>query len=199
MNANVKPRNLTILESFSNGLRIAEIARLVGMSPQGVWYICKKYGQTDREKPARKRRHSPEFIARLVNDYRAGDTFLQIAEKHGLTRNQVGGILSRAGVLNRMEQNRVARVTRPKQPKKEKLRVPKFNRVPFAERAAQVAPLNIPFLDRKRDQCAYLYGDDPKTMTCCGHQTYGTTSWCLAHAQIVFTPYQARAREARPR
>jgi hypothetical protein len=137
-------------------------------------------------------KYSEEFRLAIAEEYRGGASLAGVGIKFNLTKGQVAGMLSRAGVF-------VERPRRgPTVPKKAKparthnFVVPKFRRDPFKERVAPVAPLNIPFLQRKLDQCAWIEAvTDPAAQTCCGHPTYGTTSWCEGHAQIVF---QSRPR-----
>jgi hypothetical protein len=141
----------------------------------------------------------PEFIAAVIKAYNDGMSYSEIGIEFDLTRNQAAGILNRAGVLKKRTKGRKAYPARPKRGN-QIVAPPKFRAVPFEERVAPVEPLNIPFLDRRLDQCSLIaVVTDPADQTCCGHPTYGSTSWCRAHAQIVFQPYQARHRAPRPR
>ncbi len=124
----------------------------------------------------------------------------EVAALYGISRSAAIGKANREGLSfdSTHPGNYKEYLRRPK-PKPATAVVKQKNNIPFDLKADLVPPLNIPFLKRKLDQCAYLYGDEPSEMTCCGHPTYGTGSWCLAHAQLVVVPFQARNREPRPR
>jgi hypothetical protein len=144
-------------------------------------------------------KRSAEFIAAVIKAYNDGLSYTEIGVELDLNRNQAAGILHRAGALKKRTQGRKQYPARPKRGN-QIVAPPKFRAVPFDERVAPVEPLNIPFLDRRLDQCSWVAAvTDPADQKCCGHPTYGTTSWCRAHAQIVFQPYQARNRAPRPR
>jgi transposase-like protein len=183
----IAARDQAIIAAHASGMMLKDIAELVGLTPNGILSACRRLGLGKRPRS----KYSVEMRDQIVADYNARMSYADIAKKHGLkTRNQVVGILHREGVL-RCE----PRLKKPKKTAQRKtrstlqLRSPKVKAAPFKERVAPVTPLNIPFLDRRADQCSYLYGDDPKTMLCCGHETYGTTSWCLGHLQICFERY----------
>lgn len=195
MTINLSPRDQTIITAHSNGVLLKDIAPLVNMTPKGVLSACRRLGLAKRA----KNKYSDDFIAELITAYRSGQSYSQIGIAFGISRNKAAGILNRAGVL----MGRPTRIPKPRKPKTNNTNrffaSPRVRALPFAARAADVVPLNIPFLDRKSNQCAYLYGDDPRTMTCCGHEAYGTGSWCLSHAMIVYRPAEARHRAPRPR
>jgi hypothetical protein len=147
----------------------------------------------------RPSKYPEEFRMAVADFYRRGASLASVGIEFNLTKGQVAGMLSRAGIFKEAQRRGPAAPKKAKAKRQHALVIPKFNRVPFAERAAVVVPLNIPFLERNRDQCAQLYGDDPRTMTWCGHPCYGTLPYCLAHSQINYQPPQARNRAPRPR
>jgi len=143
------------------------------------------------------------IIADLKARIAEGLSAAQFANLHSITRNAAIGKANRLGLHFASSSNYNTRTVRERRDRtitmrRDRKRRP-VNRIPFDVHAALAEPLRIPFLDRKLNQCARLFGDTPDDQTCCGHPVHGTTSWCLAHAQIVFTPYQARIREARSR
>jgi hypothetical protein len=173
-----------------------EMAALIGISHgRAVNYWINKLGLP---KFGRYRHHSPETIEKIKSLFAGGTSIGRISTEMGLTRNQVAGVLDRANMFTHRERGK----------KKEKIRVrtrpfivpgPKqFHAVKFKQRSAPVEPLHIPFLELERDHCRQPYGDDPSTMTFCGHpKTVG--SYCAQHAAINYMPPQARNRNARPR
>lgn len=195
MTISISSRDQTIINAHASGLLLKDIAPLVNMTTKGVKVACRRLGLEKRPKS----KYSDEFIASIIAAYKGGIPYTKIGETHNLTRGQIAGILRRAGVMEKRPAPK-PKVAKPKTNNTNRLiKEPKFRTVPFKERAAAVVPLNIPFADRKPNQCAYLYGDDPRTMTCCGHEAYGTMSWCLDHAMIVYRPADARDRAPRPR
>lgn len=139
----------------------------------------------------------------IITDLKAriaeGLSASQFADLYSITRNAVIGKASRLGLHFSSSSNYNTRTVRERRDRTITMQRKRrsVNRIPFDVPAAPVEPLHIPFLNRKLNQCAWLYGDTPNDQTCCGHPVHGTASWCLAHAQIVFTPYQTRM-EARP-
>lgn len=180
MTVNTLPHAQKIIEAKALGMSRAEIAKMLNLSPHHVSFIAPIF--------AHDRKHSPEFIQQVVDEFLSGDSSSIIAERHNITRSKVAGILYRAKVFGKRAKTPIVKVKR--------VRGPTLKPRP---QPVEVVPLHIPFLDRRPDQCALLYGDDPKSMTWCGHPTYGTTSWCEAHAKIVFAPREARNRAPRPR
>lgn len=57
------------------------------------------------------------------------------------------------------------------------------------------APLNLTILERQKNQCAYIEGDDG---LCCGHQTASGSAWCEFHYQLVYRRIDERQRERSP-
>lgn len=63
----------------------------------------------------------------------------------------------------------------------------------FTPRANDVKPLNIPLLKLETHHCRFPYGEDPKTMTYCGHPTaHEGCSWCPSHLAYVSAPKPRR-------
>lgn len=142
-------------------------------------------------------KYDEAFRQTVANMYRGGATLSKIEHEFNLTRGKVAGILKRAGIFAEISRRQPAK---PKPPLRgRRIHPPKFNCVPFQEQVAEVVPLHLPFPRERLDQCAFMYGDDPSAMTCCGHPVYGTTSWCEAHLRIVSQPAQPKYREPRPR
>lgn len=198
MRTSILERDQQIIEAYQSGVVMKDIAPLLGMQPKGVWKACRRLGLGIRK----KHKHSDELIDGIVAAYQQGKSFGIIMGEFNLSRGQVAGILNRAGVLKDRvpKQPKIAKIRAKTTNKDRIIRPPKFKQVNFTARVAAVESLRIPFLDRKPNQCAWIdETTDPAAVTCCGHEVYGTGSWCLAHAQIVFVPYQARIREPRPR
>lgn len=190
MTVNTSPHAQKIIEAKALGMSRAEIAEMLNITPKSVSRAAPVFG--------RAHKYSSDLIQQIVDEYVGGDSLAIIQNKHKLTRGQIAGILNRAGGFAKrgkpIGKKRSVPVVKVK-----RIYLPKIKAVPFKPRKAEVVPLNIPFLDRQKDQCAFLYGDDPRTMTCCGQPAYGSGSWCDAHTQIVFQPYEARHRAPRPR
>jgi hypothetical protein len=116
------------------------------------------------------------------------DARLSASEEFGVSRGAVIGKARRMGwAFDSPDVRNVKH--RATLPKKEPYIKPKPRpTLQFSCAPAEVAPLHIPFLERDKDQCAQLYGDDPATMTWCGHPCYGALPYCESHAQINYQP-----------
>lgn len=192
MTVNVTPHVQKIIDAKNLGMSRAEIAKMLNIKPKSVSRVAPVFGRAVK--------HSTEAIGQIVAEYVAGDSLVVVADRHNLTKGQVAGILHRAKAFAKREKPAGKQRTAPAvKVARKRIARPKISPAPFRERAADVIPLNIPFLDRSLDQCAFLYGDDPRIMTCCGHPAYGTSSWCEAHFQLVCRPAPARNRNPRPR
>lgn len=196
MTANVSPYSEKIRHARAVAKTRLEMAEMLGLPDvKNVYDLLRREGLPLFGKPTVY--HSEDLKQRVVAGYLAGKQLKLIAAECGVSKNAIAGILLRAGIKR----------TRPQQVAKPKARpvrhvafqVPKFKPDKIKLRTAEVVPLNIPFLDIGPNQCRQMYGDDPRTMTFCGHECYGAAPYCEAHFAINYLPPQARNREPRPR
>lgn len=194
MTISISSRDQIIIKAHADGLLMKDIAPLVNMTTKGVISACRRLGLEKRPRS----KYSDDYVDAIINAYHETKSYKEVQKRFPeLATNKIAGIIYRAGACD-ARPGRKPKLTKPKI-KNRRLTEPKFRAEPFKERPAEVVPLHIPFMERASNQCAYLYGDDPRAMTCCGHEAYSTTSWCLAHASIVFRPAEARERAPRPR
>lgn len=184
-----------------------QMAELIGISHgRAVSYWINKLGLP---KFGVHRKNSHEEIETIKAAFAAGETVGAIAEKHNITRNKVAGIINRAGMFKKRDRvlNPRIRKGRFKLPF---LVEPKFRKEKLKARVAAVTPLHVAFIDMRRDEsgyrdfglqrgdCRQAYGDDPRTMTFCGHPV-ARGSYCTHHAEINYRKPDERNRNPRPR
>lgn len=190
-------RPLEFAEARAQATSRAEMARLLGVTLNTVDAGITRYGL---EKFGVFRTYADDTKTKVIAAALAGKSYDAIANEFGLTRGKVAGIMHRAGV-------KVSRPTKPK-PAREKIIRNFGTRIttsfeppaaPFVPRAADIVPLNIPLLDLEWHQCRHPYGDDPATMTFCGHTAEPGKPYCAAHCQINYRAPEDRNRAPRPR
>jgi len=190
-------RPVEFAEARAKSSSRAEMARLLGVALNTIDAGITRYGL---EKFGVFRTYDDDIKARVITAALSGKSYDAIASEFGLTRGKVAGIMHRAGV-------KVVRFANPK-PKREKVIRNLGTRIttsielsaePFVARVAPVEPLNVTLLDLEWHQCREPYGDDPATMTFCGHTAEPGKPYCLAHCQINYRAPDARNRNARPR
>lgn len=152
------------------------------------------------------RKYSDEYCKKIADRFLAGESMRLLAEAEGLTEGKIAGILTRAGAFK--SEGRIIKFIRPAKPAREKIIRNFGTRIttsfeppaaPFVPRAADIVPLNIPLLDLEWRQCREPYGDDPATMTFCGHTAEPGKPYCLAHCRVNYRAPEARNRAPRPR
>jgi hypothetical protein len=207
MNANAfRPRDLRIIEAYTAGVSIADIARDVGMTAKGVEAARRRLGIPVRKQP-RANKWTDDFKARVIDLYKSGASYTQIGCKLGITRNAACGILFRAGVLKtRMTGiKRTTGLRRKGEPKKLKL---PFDVPPKMKKAKPLKPRPLPAeflgidifaLTSKTCRNPNPMCDDPRAMTYCGQPVFGTLPYCEACAFINYRPADAHERAPRPR
>jgi GcrA cell cycle regulator len=131
-------------------------------------------------------------IADLKSKIDAGLSASETAGEMGISRNAAIGKAHRLGLTFNSPDIRNFKY-RASVPKREPYIKPKPRpALRFDCTPAEVVPLHIPFLDRDKNQCAQLYGDDPATMTWCGHPCFGSLPYCESHALINYQPSRTR-------
>lgn len=155
-----------------------------------------------------------ERVERLKLLHGAGESAAAIAADlgGGITRSAVCGKLFRLGLSIPMGAKRPEKPKRPNGVRRKNpgaglhfhcMQREKENQEQFIPRADDVVPLNIEFDKLKTEHCRYPYGEDPKTMTYCGHPIAREgCSWCPSHLRHVSAGYPKRIvtdeqREAR--
>lgn len=196
MNANVSPYAQKVREARAISKTRQEMADLLGLPDvKNVYDLLKREGLPPFGTATIY--HSEDIKKQVIADYRTGKKLKDIAADLGITTMAIGGILYRAGVKRDRPLPVAKPVARPI--RHVAFQVPKIKPDRFEPRIADVAPLDIPFLDIGPNQCRQMYGDDPRTMTFCGHECYGVTPYCEAHFAINYLPPQSRNRAPRPR
>jgi hypothetical protein len=196
MNISISSRDQTIISAHANGLLAKETAPLVNMTTKGVLSAWRRLGLEKRPKS----KYSDDFVQQIVAAYHDTKSYRAINKQFPeLNRNQIAGILHRAGVL-RDRPGRKPKIAKP-QTANRLIKEPKFKKVPFKQRASAAPFLGIAFDSLSARTCRNPDPtcDDPRAMTYCGQPTYGTLPYCMACAQINYMPAQARNREPRPR
>jgi hypothetical protein len=172
-----------------------EMADLIGMSHgKSVNYWIKKL---DLQPFGRAQKWKPEEIEAIKADFQNGETLADIATTRNATRNQIAGLLHRAGAFKKGNE-RGGKAPRERKAKNIFPIVPKFRKEKIKIRIAPVIPMHIAFLDLQPDDCRQPYGDDPRTMTFCGH-TKSVGAYCAMHAAINYRKPDERNRNPRPR
>lgn len=154
------------------------------------------------------RKYSDEYCKKIADRFLAGESMRLLAEAEGLTEGKIAGILTRAKAFK--SEDRIVKFVRPAKPKpvREKIIRNLGTRIttsielapePFVPRAADIVPLNISLLDLEWHQCREPYGDDPATMTYCGHTAEPGKPYCALHAAINYRSAESRNRTPRPR
>ena len=188
-------RPVEFAEARAKATSRAEMARLLGVALNTVDSGLTRY---KLPKFGRFCVHADDFKQRVIAAALSGKSYDAIAKEFDVTRGQVAGFLHRAGV-------KIARFVKPK---KEKVvrnlgtRITtsiELSPVPFEPRVAPVEPLNILLLDLEWHQCRHPYGDEPATMTFCGHTAQPGQPYCAAHCAINYRTPEDRTRASRPR
>lgn len=116
-----------------------------------------------------------ERVALLRKEWAEGLSAAQIA-RHlgGVSRNAVIGKLHRLGSAPRMRAVnhnaiKTAHIAATRKP---------------VEPPEPVAPLNVPFIDRKPGQCKAITDATPFEQRCCGHPAAPGEPYCAAHKQL---------------
>jgi GcrA cell cycle regulator len=153
-----------------------------------------------------------ESIAELTRRWMAGESASNIAAALGLkSRNVVIGKVHRLG-LQRTSQPRKNELMRAQEAERREKRNERLRQAraelrvlnggradprPYGRRerlagdysrlrCVEVVPLNIALMDLEHSHCRFPYGDDPATMTFCGHPTIVRKSYCGPHAGLCF-------------
>lgn len=88
-------RDATILALYRQGLLLKVIAERVGMAPNSIGQVLKRHGIERPGKPQKKRTHIDADS--VVSCWDAGRSTAAIAERFGVNRHHVIGILNAAG------------------------------------------------------------------------------------------------------
>jgi GcrA cell cycle regulator len=135
---------------------------------------------------------SPERETILRNRTALHHTAKAIADELGVTRNAVLGKMFRLKISNGNGPGMKDPNAPPKRPHR-KRRPKRMTALDFltcddfTPRQAEVEPLNISIKDLNHKTCRFPYGDDPRTVTYCGHLPYGELPYCAAHCRITYT------------
>jgi hypothetical protein len=161
-------------------------------------------------------RWTPEAKAKAVRLYSNDYSYSQIAAEINSTRNAVGGLLKRLGLIRNPTGKRVdptptdliARTERKRRLKREwrqrqRAKLTNGDRIPsetWKPREAAVEPLNIPFAEMKFGRfCAYPVGDDTRAMIYCGHEcgvdvNGKRASYCQDHYRLTYVPPKTKVK-----
>lgn len=148
-----------------------------------------------------------EIICKRVKELWKDHTATQIACKLwtefrvSVTRNSVVGYLHRAKIT--VEQKAEVHPKTNNAPRimprsavnvqtVRAARAPKFKPEPFVPVCVEVEPLHIALADLKDEMCRFPFGDDPVTVTYCGHPSLTGRSWCPKHFRVVTVPTPPR-------
>jgi hypothetical protein len=141
----------------------------------------------------------------LVDAFKGGLTYAQLAEKFGITRGQVSGKLFRLGLTEhsgrmsaeeRRERHREAlvrfRAKRKLEGKTRKaawLADPNFKPTWAKKPSSDLfdSALRVSLVDIEPHQCRYPYGDGPFTF--CGHGKAEGSSYCAPHRLLCTEPH----------
>lgn len=198
MNTNVSPRDQQIIEAHTAGVPFKDIAEQVFMTMRGVQSVSKRLGLAKRD----GRRRDAATITSIVNAYNDGLTFPEIGDQFGINKNQVAGILNRAGALKKRVLGRKQEAPKPKTKNTNRtIHEPKFKKVPFGKNVSKAEFLGINIYQLGPDTCRSPDPkcDSPRDMTFCGQPVYGSLPYCEWCAQVNYRPAEARNRAPRPR
>lgn len=74
---------------------------------------------------------------------------------------------------------------------------PKIKPEPFVVATVDIVPLNLGLMDLTETTCRWPIGDEPATMTFCGHDAPGGP-YCPGHSAIAYQPRQSRRSGPHP-
>lgn len=200
MTANVSPKDQKIIAAFNAGMLFVDIGALVNMTPKGIASARRRLGL-----PARgannKQKYSTEMVQDVVAMYRAGHPYDDVCDKYDINRNQVAGILNRAGAIKKMKRGKAKLFKAKTNNTNRIITPPTFKKVPFRERLSPAPFLGLDIYQLNSQTCRNPNPkwDDPATQTYCGQPVFGTLPYCEACASINYRPADARIREPRPR
>lgn len=140
------------------------------------------------------------FRLAVAEAYRSGKSLKDVGMQFDMSKGQVAGILSRAGIFKEVTRRVPAAPKKPKPIRYHALVLPKFKSQPFRERVPPAPFLGVSLTDRKPGQCAFPKAQDfdPRTPLYCGQPT-SSGPYCPACASVMYQAPQARNRNPRPR
>lgn len=141
------------------------------------------------------------FRLAVAEAYRSGASLKDVGMKFDMSKGQVAGILSRAGIFKEITRRVPAAPKKPRPERYHRLVLPKFKSQPFRERVPPAPFLGVSLKDRvDGQQCSFPKPQDfdPRNPRYCGQPTNGKT-YCPACMSILYVPPQARNRNPRPR
>lgn len=119
--------------------------------------------------------------------YRMGMQRGAVDEKTTHNRNGLAGKRASLGIGSAVQKINAA-VQKINSPAAPKVKPEPFVCAPVVD----LSPLHLTLIELKDEMCRYPYGDDPATMTFCGHPTVSGRSWCPKHFAVVTVPTPAR-------
>jgi hypothetical protein len=125
-----------------------------------------------------------------------GDTFQEIADALGMTRNTVSSRAKRLGLGGRKRGRKARPHARPKDVQLKSTRRGRPRRAVESHAVDTYPSLAIPFLDLKPGQCRWPHGEGPFLF--CGHAVRDElSSYCPHHHSVAYLPEEAIAEETR--